>query len=269
MSPDGHRVALTRIVGGNRDLWLLDVERSLLSRFTFDAGEDQRPLWAPDGGHIVFGSNRNGVFDLFQKTTAGAASEEPLLASVNPKGPTDWSRDGRFILYRDSDPKTSYDIWALKLDGDRRTFPVVLTSAAERDAQFSPDGKWIAYQSNESGRFEIYVQRFPGPGDKEPISAGGGVQARWRDDGKELFYIALDGRLMAVPITVPPDGHALVPGVSSPLFITHVVGGVPGADRQQYMVSPDGQRFLINTLTEEATAAPITVLLNWKPPMAK
>ena len=151
------------------------------------------------------------------------------------------------------------------MDGDRKPFPVVQTNFDERDGQFSPDGKWIAYQSNESGRFEIYVQPFPGPGGKLQISTNGGAQVRWRRDGKELFYIALDDRLMAVPIRLASNGQTVEPGSPIPLFATRVGGALQTIFRQQYMVSPDGQRFLMNTITEEA-ASPITVILNWKPP---
>ena len=142
---------------------------------------------------------------------------------------------------------------------------VVESAAAfdERDGQFSPDGKWIAYQSNESGRFEVYVQPFPGPGGRSTVSTGGGAQVRWRHDGKELFYIALDGRLMAVPVSLAPNDQTLEPGTPVPLFATRVGGAVQSVFRQQYMVSTDG-RFLMSTLVEEA-ASPITMILNWKP----
>jgi hypothetical protein len=149
------------------------------------------------------------------------------------------------------------------MDGDRKPFPVVQTNFEERDGQFSPDGKWIAYGSNESGRFEIYLQPFPGPGGQAQVSTNGGAQVRWRRDGKELFYIALDGRLMAVPIRLASTTQAIEAGSPIPLFATRVGGALSIPFRQQYDISPDGQRFLMNTVTEEA-AAPITVILNWK-----
>jgi hypothetical protein len=198
----------------------------------------------------------------------GRESNKPirvLLASVQDKGPTDWSPDGRFLLYTTGDPKTGSDIWALPLDGDRKPFLVVQTNFNEREGQFSPDGKWIAYESNESGRYEIYVQPFPGPGGKVQVSASGGAQVRWRRDGKELFYIALDNRLMAVPIQLASNAQTIGTGAASSLFVTRVGGAVSFPFKQQYDVSPDGQRFLMNTVTDEA-AAPITVILNWKPP---
>ena len=265
LSPDGRRVALHQKVNQNIDVWLLELGRGVLSRFTFDPALDVFPIWSPDGSRIVFGSNRKGPFDLYQKPAIGAGTEELLLATAQDKAPTDWSPDGRLLLYRSVDPKTGYDIWALPMNGDRKPFPVVQTNFEERDAQFSPDGKWIAYQSNELGRFEIYIQPFPGPGSKLQVSTNGGAQVRWGPNGKELFYIALDARLMAVPIRLASNPQTAEPGSPTPLFATRVGGALQGTFMQQYDVSSDGQRFLMNTITEEA-ASPITVILNWKPP---
>jgi eukaryotic-like serine/threonine-protein kinase len=276
LSPDDRRVALFRVVNGSVDVWLLELGRSVATRFTSDAANDTGPLWSPDGTSIVFSSNRKGVIDLYRKPAVGAGSEEPLLTTAQNKFATDWSREGRFLLYESTDPKTSSDIWALPMDGDRpstgsgrperaegrKPFPVVQTNFDERGGQFSPDGKWIAYQSNESGLWEIYVQPFPGPGGKSLISTTGGVQARWRPDGKELFYIALDSRLMAVPIRVASNGQAVEAGAPVPLFAMRISD--PVQEDHSYLVSSSGQRFLINTVTEEA-ASPITVILNWKP----
>ena len=261
MSPDGRSVGLTRTIDGNEDVWLLDTERGVLRRFTFDTAAELNPTWSPDGNRIVFTSDRQGVGGLYQKPITGAGNEEPLLTTALAKQTSDWSPDGRFLLYRSQDPVTRYDIWALPLDGDRKPFPVVQTTFDERDGQFSPDGKWIAYESNESGRFEIYVQPFPGPGPKWPISKSGGAQVRWPRHGTELFYIAPDNRLMAAPIRLDSSHQTVQVDVPVPLFGTHV--GVPvSGSRQQYMVSPDGRRFLMNTLAEEPTS-PITVILNW------
>ena len=176
-------------------------------------------------------------------------------------GPEDWSSDGRFLLYFQNDPKTGYDLWVLPLFGERKPFPFVNTSFIERNGQFSPDGRWVAYESNESGRNEIYVQAFPGPGGKWQVSTGGGIEPRWRRDGKELFYIALDGKLMAAPIQAA--GQALEAGAPISLFQTRIVGGGQSGWRQQYAVAPDGQRFLINITVDESTASPITIVTNW------
>lgn len=268
MSPDGRRVALARTIGGNTDIWMLDLVRGVLGRFTLDLASDNYPIWSPDGTRVAFNSGRNrtdGVLDLYQKSAVGSGNEERLLATGETKVATDWSSDGRFLLYRSASPKTAYDIWALPLFGDRKPFPVVQTTFEERDAQFSLDGKWIAYQSNESGRVEIYVQPFPGPGIKTQISTTGGAQVRWRRDGKELFYVALDGRLMAVPIQLALKGGAIEAGTPLPRFATRIGGAVQGFDKHEYVVSPDGQRFLMNTITDVATTSPITVILHWKP----
>jgi hypothetical protein len=153
----------------------------------------------------------------------------------------------------------------LELRDGKKPFVVVQTNSDERDGQFSPDGKWIAYESDESGRFEVYVQPFPGPGPKHPISTNGGAQVRWPRGGKELFYVALDNRLMSVPISVDAEHRVVAAAAPIPLFLTHI-GPAASVLRQQYVVSPDGQRFLMNTIKEDASTSPITIVQNWKPP---
>lgn len=249
ISPDGRRLAVQRTTRGNTDIWFLDVGRGTPIRFTSDPEADIAPIWAPDGNRIVFSTKPNGAFDLYEKRVTGTASQE-LLATAQSKQATDWSRDGRFLLFRSYDPKSNWDIWVLPIGVDQKPFPLVRTNFEERDAQFSPDGKWIAYQSNESGRFEIYVQPFPGPGERSRISAS--------------VYIALDGRLVAVPFAVSSTGNAVEAGAPVPLFFTRV-GEVQNISLYSYIVSPDGQRFLVDTVVEEATS-PITLILNWNPP---
>jgi serine/threonine protein kinase/Tol biopolymer transport system component len=262
LSPDGRRVALNRSVGRNFDVWILDLERSLFSRFTFDAAIDATPVWSPDGATIAFNSNRSGVFDLYQKSATGVGSDELLLATPQNKAPVDWSPDGRFLLYRSPGATTGFDLWALPMFGDRKPFVVAQTNFEERDGQFSPDGKWIAYQSNESGQTQVLVQPFPGPGGKLQVSADGGAQVRWRADGRELFYVSPDGRLMAVPIRLAADRRSLEGGAPVPLFATRMGGAASGTNRQDYVVSQDGQRFLVDVA--ESVASPIAVVLNWK-----
>ena len=258
LSPDGRRVALTRVVvSGNADTWLLDTERGSLGRFTFDPSDDINPTWSPDSKRLVFSSTRAGARDLYLKAVTGAAgSEQLLLADSKSKIPTDWSSDGRFLLYQSVDPKTGSDIWALPLVGEKKPFPVGQTDFDEQDGQFSPDGKWVAYESNKSGRPEVFLQPFPGPGGDMQVSTAGGGQVRWRRDGKELFYIAADNQLMAVPIQRASGGESVEAGTPVPLF--------PSSTRL-YMVAPDGQRFLLYMVTQEPTALPITVVLNWGP----
>jgi Tol biopolymer transport system component len=264
---DGHRVAVNRGVKGDYDLWLIEVGRGVPRRFTFDAAIDNSPVWSPDASQVVFRSNRKGVHDLFVKAADGTADEQPLLVTPQAKSPLDWSPDGGFLLYSTQDPKTGSDLWALPLMGERKPFAVLQSSFDEIEGQFSPDGRWVAYASNESGRYEIYIRTFPEAGGKWQISVAGGVQPRWRRDGHELFYVAPDTRLMAVPISLAPDSHALEAGTPVALFPTRLAtgGNAPTAGfqaRAQYAVASDG-RFLMNIAADEAVTSPITIVQNW------
>jgi Tol biopolymer transport system component len=263
LSPDNRRIAEQLTIQGNTDIWLRDLDRAAALRFTSDIGPDIAPIWSPNGDRIVFSSVADGVFDLYEKLVAGTTSSK-LLATAQSKQATDWSADGKYLLYRSNDPETDWDVWALPLTGERKPFVLVRTNFQDRDAQFSPDGKWIAYQSDESGRFEIYVQPFPGPGVKSLASIGGGGHVRWRRDGKELFYVSPDGRLMAVPVRVAPDARSVETGAPVPLFFAPV-GSVQDIGLPRYVASRDGQRFLMDTVLEEA-GSPITLILNWRPP---
>ena len=215
----------------------------------------------------VFGSNRDGGRMSLFRTVLGTppGSEELLLATPQRLFPMDWSPDGRFLLYDSLDPKRGMDIWALPLDGDGKPFAVVQTNFNERLAQFSPDGMWIAYQSDKTGRVEVYVQPFPGPGGDSRVSTDGGAQVRWNANGKELFYIAPDDRLMAVPIRSMSNGKTVELGTPLGLFATNVGSGALNTNRQQYMVGRDGQSFVMNSVVGEASSSPITIILNWKP----
>ena len=264
VAPDGRRVAVARTVQGNQDLWLLDGART--TRFTFDPAADRFPVWSPDGARLVFYSARTGVGDLYAKLTSGAGVEERLVASDQTKGPTSWSADGRFLLYTNISPKTSSDVWVLPMAGDPKPLPFLNSTFTETVAGFSLDGHWVAYQSDESGHYEIYVRPFPGPGGQWQVSTGGGIHPVWRPDGKELYYLNPGGAMMAAPISV--TGTAVAPGAPVMLFPTRILGG--GVDTQngrQYDVAPDG-RFLINTVLDSATA-PITLLMNWNPEAKK
>jgi len=262
LSPDGRRIAVARAVQGNQDMWVIDVQRGGATRFTFDPASDAYGVWSPDGTRIAFMSNRKGIYDLFLKSSSGAGAEELVLASPFTKLPSDWSLDGRFLLYQQGDPKNGWDLVALPMTGDRKPIVVVSTPFEERGGQFSPDGRWVAYQSNESGRFEIYVQPFPGPGGKWQASTAGGVHPRWRPDGKELFFLAPDAKLMAVPVRA--SDSTFEAGSAAALFQTRTVTGGSADLTPQYAVSRDG-RFLFNVLDDTTTAAPITVVLNWNP----
>jgi len=262
LSPDGRHVAMSRTVEGTTNIWLLDTERGVTTRFTSGNARDVGPVWSAEGREIVFASRRQGTLDLYKRSASGGADQQ-----IGPKSlggmATDWSRDGRYILYR-TQRQSKYDLWALPLDGAKSPFVLVESPFNDDDGQFSPDGKWIAYQSDESGRTEVYVQPFPGPGLKERISINGGAQVRWRPDGKELFYIALDGQLVAVPIAWNPDGRSLQAGSPVGLFPSGVGATVQGESWQQYMVAADGQNFLISRVTEPGVSTPLTVIVNWR-----
>jgi Tol biopolymer transport system component len=257
LSPDGKRAATTRGGVSLSDIWMQDAAGS--TRFTFDPADDRFTIWSPDGTRVVFASNRKGQYDLYQKPANGSGGEEVLLdTSSDNKRPNSWSPDGRFILYNSS--LNNGDLMVLPLTGDRKPFPFLSTPVNEQQGAFSPAGKWVAYQSDESGRNEVYVRPFPGPGGQWQISAGGGTSPRWRADGKELYYVAPDGKLMAAAITA--HGTTFVHETPAALFQAHMPQ-VPL--RPQYDVARDG-RFLINTELENTSTEPIHLLLNWKPP---
>jgi serine/threonine protein kinase len=260
LSPDERRVAVDRSdpQTGTNDIWLFDLLRGIPSRFTTDPANDSNPLWSPDGSRIVFTSNREGVRNLYQKIASGGGNEEVLLKSSQENVPDDWSSDGQLIVYQTLNPKTKWDLWVLQMSGDRQSFPFLQTEFNEREAQFSPDGKWIAYTSDESGAPEVYVQTFPASGARWRVSTDGGRQPRWRRDGRELFYITADGKLMAVAVKLGATFEAAVPQT---LFGTRVL--TLTNFRNQYAVTADGQRFLINSTIEETNANPISVVVNW------
>jgi eukaryotic-like serine/threonine-protein kinase len=255
LSPDGSRVAISKGLFNSSDVWMQEETRT--SRFTFDPGNNVDAIWSPDGTRVVFASSRNGPYDLYLQRADGAGSEEVLLQSPENKRPNSWSPDGRFILYSSS--RNNGDLMVLPLTGDRKPFPFLSTQFSEQLGAFSPDGRWVAYQSDESGRDEIYVRAFPGPAVQWQISVRGGRSPRWRVDGKELYYLTPDDKLMAVPIT---RSATFASGTAEALFQTQIAGGVP---KQQYDVARDG-RFLINTELQGASNEPIHLLLNWKPP---
>jgi Tol biopolymer transport system component len=265
LSPDGRRVAMDRWAQGNSDVWLGDLLGGGLTRLTFDAAVDANPVWAPDGTRIAFASTRAGVFDLYVKPSNGAGAEAPVLASPYRKIPQAWSRDGRWLLYHEDAPTTGRDLWALDLSAPAAAPRVVAhTPADELLAKFSPDGRWVAYQTNESGRFEVVVQPFPDAGGRWQVSTAGGVSPRWRADGTELYFLAPDATLMAAPVTAAGATFAAGPPVA--LFPTRIVeGGTIAQGRPQYAVAADG-RFLINQPVADAAVPPITLILNWRPP---
>ena len=259
LSPDGRRVALDRTVQGNRDIFLFDLLRGNTTRFTFEPAQDGLPVWSPDSMRIAFESKRKGPYDLYVKMASGAVAEQPLLESDHDKWPTDWSKDGSYLMYYENDPITGGNLFALPMDGSDKK-PVVIANSPfeERNGQFSPDGQWVAYETNKSRRPEIVVQSFPVPSSQWQVSNSGGTQPRWRRNGTELYFIGPDLKMMAVPIKI--SSSRLEPTIPVALFQTRV----PQVPKPQYAVSTDG-RFLVNEQVEDPAANSITLILNWHP----
>jgi serine/threonine protein kinase/Tol biopolymer transport system component len=265
LSPDEKTIAMVRSSDNGFDIWLQDLGRGSISRFTFGLGFNRFPLWSPDGGRIVFESNLPSAirYDFYEKPVSGAGKEELLLhAGINAR-PTDWSPDGKYIVYSEYTDKTNNDLWLLPLQGDHKPIPYLQSPFNEVAGQFSPDGRWMAYASDESGEYQVYVQAIPPAGAKWQISTAGGIFPRWRRDGKELFYVAPDQKVTAVPIkTAGSPSAPFEAGTPQPLFAIEPALNV---NLFPYQPVADGQRFLVNAQASgEATAAtPIIVVLNW------
>jgi serine/threonine protein kinase len=256
LSPDEKRAALQRDDSTNSDIWLMDLERGVPGRFTFSPELDDDPAWSPDGNSIVFNSGRGGVRGLYRKASSGAGNEELLAKADVVTNGIDWSADGKFIVFESSDPQRGGNLWVLPLFGEMKPYVVLQTEFNESHGRFSPDSRWLAYVSNESGRNEVYVQSFPPSGGKWQVSTTGGSQPHWRSDGKELFYMTPDRKLMAVDVN-PQQSFEV--GAPKLLFQT-TVARYEAPNR--YAVSRDGQRFLINSAVEEVSHT-MTVVLNW------
>jgi len=260
LAPDEQHFVVSRgeAQTGNNDLWLSDATGKNPTRFTFNSANDDFPVWSPDGSRIVWASNLEAIYQLYQKSASGAGQESLLLKSDYYKFPTDWSPDGRYILYREVNPKTKFDIWVLPVGSqgsDQKPFPFLQTDANEAAAVLSPDGQWMAYASDESGRYEAYVQSFPAGGGKRQISTAGGMGPRWA--GNELFYHAPDGKLMAMTVKT---GNSFEASAPVPLFEFRPGGNLITS---YYSVTKDGQKFLLSTIVNTEAAAPLTVVINW------
>ena len=260
VSPDRTRVAVSHFED-NRDIWIHDLERNVASRFTFDAGLDFSHTWSPDGRQLAYSSFRNSSSDLYLKPTSGAGEPELLLETDNNKGPRDWPPDGRVLLFVELSPTTNWDLWVLPMEGERKPIPYLRTEFAETLGQFSPDGRWVAYVSNESGRGEIYVQPYPADGGKWQVSTDGGTQPRWRADGKELFYLTVDNKVMAAEIQA---GETFRAGVPNMLFQAPEVNPFLPETIFHYDVADNGRRFLIDIVAEDTERTPVTIVLDWQ-----
>jgi Tol biopolymer transport system component len=264
LSPDQKSVAvaMTDTATALPDLWVLGLARGTTSRVTSDPSADWFPVWSADGDRLLFGSNRLGVTEVFQKTVGGGQEEpaaEGVVSAGTPTFPSDMSGDGRFLLYVQSTPR-GYDLGVLTLAGARKASTFFGTPANEVQGRFSPNTRWVAYASDESGRFQVYVRPFPAASGLTQIPIAGGTQPEWRRDGKELFYISTDGKLTAVPVTT--DGATFTAGTSHALFDVEI----PETNQPyptDYAVTADGQRFLVNTVVDQPNRPALTVILNW------
>jgi len=267
LSPDGQRIAIMHfdIQAGSTDIWLYDSALTRQTRFTFDPAFDSNPVWSPDGRSIAFSSDRKTrlIYDIYQKDASGARDDELLFASNEYKRPTSWSADGRFLAYtRLEGAGGKGDIWILPLSGERKPFPFIQSSQFdESHAQFSPDGRFIAYESDESGSRQVYVTSFPGPGGKQQVSTNGGEDPVWRRDGKELFFLS-QGKLMAAEV----KANSTSLDVSNPQLLFDAHSGFGGF--AHYDVTRDGKRFIVATVGEGGTA-PMNLVVNWTADLKK
>jgi serine/threonine protein kinase/Tol biopolymer transport system component len=264
LSPDGRRVAADQTDPDERniDIWIHEPARGATTRLTFDPALDQTPVWSPDGKQILFASSRRVGFRLYLKNADGSGPEEEVadLGAGLQVHAWDWSRDGKNVLVRKGN-----ELWYLSWP-QRVAKPLFQAKWTVRNAQFSPDGRWMAYASNETGSMEIYVSPFPSVNGKWQVSSAGGQEPRWRQDGKELFYLSAEGKMMAAAVTA---GTSFEAGSPVALFQTHPRQPVSASDVFSYDVSGDGQRFLILSKVDEANPAPLSVLLNWAAEMEK
>jgi len=277
LSPDGQRVVFERTVqeaGGaapNPDVWMWTFDQKLMTKLTFDKERDMYPIWSPDGRRIVFVSNRvDGIAQIYRRDASGAGEEERLTDGPKGKITMDWSRDGRYVLFRQIGDKTGMDLWALPLDGHGAAKPFALAESQfnEGEGRFSPDGKWLAYNSDETGMSQIYVQAFPpstsGSRGKWQISQNGGLEMRWRGDGRELFWNTSDGQIWAADIETGARG--VRSGTPRELFAAPIYTATAGS----FDVTPDGQRFLLLLFASQGEGSiRLNVVSNWQAGLPK
>jgi len=264
LSPDERRVAVRIVDQQNRtrDVWIIDRTRDISTRFTFDKGNENYPLWSPDGKRIAYWSDAIGSSGITVKQITGSGETELLLPSKDETVLKDWSRDGSTVFY-DVAAATGYDIWTLSL-ADKKARPFLNAAFNEYDGKLSPDGRFLAYTSDESGREEIYVQTYPDRSDKWQVSTRGGNDPRWGANGNEMYYLSADQQVMAVPVKLTPTFD---PGTPAPLFNLNVL--FPGGQRAHYAVTADGQRFIAFRPTSTRSLPTTTVIVNWMSEIAK
>ncbi len=267
LSPDSMRVAvdIDEPESSNTDIWVLGTNRQAPLRFTFDPGQDETPLWSHDGRQILWLSDRGGKNGFYVKDSHGSTIQESPIMPVGvdlsfASAASDWSPDGRFLLYTDLQEGDALHLWVLPMKGEQKPYRFLPGVSADVEGQFSPDGRWIAYASNESGRWEVYAAPFPGPGARYQISTDGGQQPRWRRDGKELFFLSRDRKLMAVSVKT---GTTLKFGAPAPRFQTLAHEAITAEEFFTYDVSADGRRFLVNANSEQPGHHPVHIILSW------
>jgi eukaryotic-like serine/threonine-protein kinase len=270
LSPDGTRVGVHSIDAQHPAsiILLVDLSRGTTTRLTYGPSMAYSSAWSSDGNRIIFVSSHAGKFGLYEKLLSGERDDQLLMQSDQNMVATSWSRDGRFLLYFTIDRRNQNDLWVLPLDGEKKAMPFLRTEFNEQDGYFSPDGHWVAYDSDETGREEVYVRAFSpdstnmatGAGPKWLISTAGGIEPRWRADGRELYYVALDGKLMAAEVTTGRVFHAGAPKVLFQTPVAHPEFGVTGVPE----VAADGRRFLFKVPSDETSQPPFIVVQNWQ-----
>jgi Tol biopolymer transport system component len=262
LSPDGKRLAVNLFIGaqGTGDIWIFDLTRGIRTRFTFGPANQSVPIWTADGKSIFYSSSAKGQPHIYAKAADGSGSERVIMETPGMvEEPLSVSPNGRYLVYRTRDlvKDTVHHVWALPLSNGGKPFPVVGSTFDELQAAVSPDGKWMTYQSNESGRREVYITAFPGGGAKWQVSSNGGMSAKWRVDGKELFFLDAADNLIAVDVNT--SGNAIHLGVPHTLF--QAIG--IQRDWGPFDVTADGKRFLINSGNQKEGSDPFTLMLNW------
>ncbi|MBK5291794.1 MAG: serine/threonine-protein kinase [Acidobacteriia bacterium] len=267
-SPDGNRIAFGKVdpIYNTPDIWVHEIGRGTLSRLTADRFIEASPLWSPDGSQLIFRGNARGLIQVLRKPASMMGGEvealSPSQVAAHAGGfnyiPTNWASDGNYLIVGLSGV-TGFDIWAFSIKDQKTAFPVANGRFNELNGNLSPDRRWLAYSSDETGRHEIYVQDFPRANEKMQISNSGGVEPRWRGDGKDLYYLSPDGKLMVVSVKSGDRFSAEAPAALFPVRVSRDINPF----RTNYAVSPDGQSFVVNTLTEEPRPTPIVVVTNW------
>jgi eukaryotic-like serine/threonine-protein kinase len=263
LSPDGQRLSLTIGIAPNTDVWMIDLVRNTLSRFTFSGMNNSTGVWSPDGKSVAYCAHTEDDKQsvIYIKPSGGGGKEQELVKSSGMVFfPDDWSPDGQHIIYETYGNNSNADLWVVPTQGNPTPVNYLQTRFNETHAHFSPDGKFISYSSDESGKSEVYVQPFPPTGARWQVSTKGGDQGNWGRDGKELFYVSTDKKLMVVPVST---GSTFEAGAPSPLFELHIPTHGITDEMYQYSVSPDSRRFLVVALPPSHTTQPVGVVLNW------